>query len=238
MKIIKQIEQNRCIWFDRDCWEQCPDDFFSPFYWKQQHAVVGQAKGRGQALFFQHQNQSYVLRHYHRGGMVGKLSHDRFLYLGKRLSRCRQEFMLLCELVRLGLPGPIPVAARMVREGLFYRADLITKRIPKARDLSELLVKQRLSVDVWREVGRVIRRFHDAGIDHSDLNIHNIMLDHQEQVWVIDLDKSHRRSKGKWQQDNLERLLRSLNKERQRMPHWYWLDSDWQILMQGYQGLK
>lgn len=238
MKIIKQVEQNRCIWFDRDYWEQCPDEFFSSFYWKQQHAVLGKAKGRGQALFFQYQDESYVLRHYHRGGMVGKLNRDRFFYLGKRLSRCRQEFMLLCDIARLGLPGPIPVAARIVRDGLFYRADLITKRIPKASDLSELLVKQRLSVDVWLEVGRVIRRFHDAGIDHSDLNIHNIMLDQQGQVWIIDLDKSHRRSKGKWQQANLDRLLRSLNKERQRMSHWYWLDSDWQILMQGYQGIK
>lgn len=237
MKIIKNIEQDNYIWFDQDIWKECPAEFFSPSYWKQQHAVVGQAKGRGQAVFFQYQDQQYVLRHYRRGGMVGNISQDRYFYLGRHRSRCWQEFHLLSEIVKRGLPAPVPIAARMVRDGLFYQADLITLRIPHARDLSQLLVKQRLSVDVWQQVGYVIREFHDAGVDHSDLNIHNIMLDKDGQVWIIDLDKSHLRKKnGRWAKANLERLYRSLEKEQQRMDHWYWLKSDWQALLQGYLG--
>ncbi|MFM2481331.1 3-deoxy-D-manno-octulosonic acid kinase [Celerinatantimonas sp. YJH-8] len=237
MKIIKNTEPHSCIWFDGDLWSECPSQFFDPSYWRQQRAVVGQAQGRGQAVFFQHAESQYVLRHYRRGGMVGNISHDRYLYLGAAQSRCWQEFHLLSEIVKRGLPAPVPVAARLVRDGLFYRADLITQRIRHAQDLSELLVTQRLSVEIWQQVGFVIRQFHKAGVDHSDLNIHNIMLDREGKIWIIDLDKSRLRKKtGHWAKANLERLYRSLEKEQQRMAHWYWLKSDWQALLQGYLG--
>lgn len=239
MNIIKQAGKNCRIWFDGDIWQQCPMDFFDPLYWKNQHAIIGQAKGRGQVVFFSYQEQSFVLRHYRRGGLVGQLfSDDRYFFTGKKRSRPWREFALLGKLNQLGLPAPVPVAIRLIREGLFYRADLITRLIPNARDLSTLLVHQRLSSAVWLQVGRVIRQFHDAGVDHSDLNIHNIMLDENGKIWIIDLDKSCiRKPAFSWQRANLERLYRSLEKERQQLPHWYWLKSDWALLKKGYQGV-
>ena len=235
MNIVKQVTQRTHIWFDADIWADCPEEFFDPHYWKQQHAIVGTASGRGETVFFQHQEQQFVLRHYRRGGMVGKVSNDRYFYLGASMSRCYREFQLLGLIQQQGLPAPRPVAIRLVRDGLWYRADLITQRIEKAQDLSQLLARQRLPVSVWEQVGQVIRRFHDAGIEHIDLNIHNIMLDAEQRVWLIDFDKGRqRRPNYYWSKANLDRLLRSLEKERQRMPHWYWLNSDWLALLQGY----
>lgn len=238
MNIIKQAEKNCRIWFDGDIWEHCPEEFFEPRYWQNQHAIIGQAKGRGQVVFFSHQDQSFVLRHYRRGGLVGRvISEDRYLFTGKKRTRPWREFSLLGQINELGLPAPKPVAIRLIKEGLLYRADLITQLIPNSNDLSRLLVRQRLSSEIWLQVGRVIRQFHDAGVDHSDLNIHNIMLDEEEKIWIIDLDKSRiRKPAASWQRANLERLYRSLEKERQQLPHWYWLKSDWALLKQGYQG--
>ena len=75
-----------------------------------------------------------------------------------------------------GLPVPTPIAARYRRRGLFYRADLITQRIENSEPLAARLLKGPLSLTQWIAVGRCIRRFHDAGVCHADLNAHNILL--------------------------------------------------------------
>ena len=41
---------------------------------------------------------------------------------------------------------------------------------------------------------------------------------------------------GNWQQANLERLLRSFNKESQLHTSFYFVPENWQALMNGYQG--
>jgi len=63
-----------------------------------------------------------------------------------------------------------------------------------------------------KRVGTTVRRFHDAGLDHVDLNARNLLVDPQGKVWLIDLDRCRRRQPGKWQEANLERLQRSLAK--------------------------
>lgn len=238
MKIIKHKEDDNLIWFDKETWDNCPNDFFEPEFWQRQHAIVGRSHGRGEVIFFTHHEQSFVLRHYCRGGVIGNwISRDKYLFCGTAFSRCVQEFQLLNRLVEKGLPTSRPAAIRLQRTGLIYSADLITHQIPQALDLSQLLIRQRLSSRIWKKVGAVIRQFHDAGLDHSDLNIHNILLDEQEQVWLIDVDKSRlRKPVRKWQMRNMERLYRSLEKERQRLPNWYWLKSDWVLLVKGYEG--
>lgn len=57
---------------------------------------------------------------------------------------------------------------------------------------------------------------HDLGINHTDLNIHNILMDEQEKFWIIDFDKCFQQSGESWKQGNLERLKRSFEKEAQR----------------------
>jgi 3-deoxy-D-manno-octulosonic acid kinase len=58
----------------------------------------------------------------------------------------------------------------------------------------------------------MIKRFHQAGLDHVDLNARNILVDPHGKPWLIDLDRCRLRAAGKWQEANLSRLARSIQK--------------------------
>jgi 3-deoxy-D-manno-octulosonic acid kinase len=74
---------------------------------------------------------------------------------------------------------------------------------------------------------------HLAQVNHTDLNIHNILLDKQSKVWIIDFDKCYQQTGDKWKEDNLKRLLRSFHKELKKR-HIKWQIIDWQDLLNGY----
>ncbi len=206
---------------------------FEPAAWRRRGQLLGSAQGRGETAFVGDGTHEYVLRHYRRGGLPGRLVRDHYLWFGLENTRAWREWHLTAELFRLGLPVPRPVAARVERDGLFYRADLITVRIPAARSLAQALHDGPLPEAQWRAIGACIRRFHAAGVDHADLNAHNILLAGGE-VFLIDFDRGRLRAAGRWQQRNLARLLRSLRKLYNESLEIAFSDSDWQALLAGY----
>lgn len=194
--------------------------------------------GRG-AVRLQRQNgREFVLRHYRRGGLVGRLVHDRYLRAPLPATRGLAELALLQRLRGFGLPVPRPAAARCVPAGLFYRADILLERLQAAEDLSALLQRAPLPAFDWRAVGAAIARMHAAGVFHADLNCHNLMRDARGRIWIIDFDRCALRAPGGWQAQNLERLRRSLRKERGRLATWHWDDGDWAPLLQGYEATR
>lgn len=212
-------------------------------YWRNNSAIIGSAQGRGTTWFVQYNSskkqhnieQHWVLRHYFRGGLIGKVINDKYLYTGQKNTRAAQEYQLLNLLQELSLPAPKPVAYRVIKQGPFYQADLLSTRIEHAQDLVAVLSDRTINNNVWLEIGRVIRRFHNAGIYHHDLNSHNILLDKQDKVWLIDFDRGEQRTiAAPWQQANMARLLRSFEKEQARLTTFYWQKSDWQLLLEGY----
>lgn len=172
--------------------------------------MIGEAPGRGASLFLDAGTEEWVLRTYRRGGLIARLSEQHYVWTGLERSRAFRECRLTAELFDQGLPVPRPVAAGVTRHGLTYRAALITVRIPGARALAELLVSGEADDDLLNRVGTTIRRFHDAGLDHVDLNARNLLVDPKGKVWLIDLDRCRLRPKGAWQAGNLARLERSL----------------------------
>ena len=64
----------------------------------------------------------------------------------------------------------------------------------------------------WAVAGRCIRRFHDAGVRHADLNANNIMLDGRGGAWLLDFDRGRVQRPGPWREQVLARLARSLEK--------------------------
>ncbi|KOO12245.1 3-deoxy-D-manno-octulosonic acid kinase, partial [Vibrio xuii] len=104
---------------------------------------------------------------------------------------------------------PRPIAARAIKSGISYRADLLSEKVPNARDLVSILEERPLDAAVYRKIGDEIRKMHHAQVNHTDLNIHNILLDNNEQVWLIDFDKCYQQSGDAWKQDNWDRLKRS-----------------------------
>jgi 3-deoxy-D-manno-octulosonic acid kinase len=168
--------------------------------------------GRGSAWILDRGGSGqWVLRHYRRGGVPGRMVRDRYLWMGLGLSRPWREWRLLDSLYKEGLPVPQPVAARVERRGLFYRGDLITRRIPGASSLAERLTGDSARIP-WASIGRCLHRFHQAGVCHADLNAHNVLLDASDTVYLIDFDRGTRREGGAWTSGNLARLKRSLDK--------------------------
>lgn len=207
-----RMDANGAILFDAAVSPQVDADWFVPEHWRERGALRSQTGGRGGVQLIATPAGECVLRHYRRGGMVAALMGDRYLWRGADATRCFAEFRLLVEIARLGLPGPAPVAARYRRHGLFYRADLITRRIADARTLAECLAAGRLDAELAREAGALVARFHRAGIWHADLNAHNVLVT-SPALYLIDFDRGCLRPPAEgWRLANLERLHRSLVK--------------------------
>ena len=221
-------------------------DAFSPAmldgaYWQERNAIVGSAQGRGTTWFIATENsknvtRNWVLRHYYRGGLIGKVINDQYLFTGMEKTRAASEFSLLKTIRSLGLPAPKPVAFRVAQHGLFYRADLLSSRIENASDLVGILTENAIDDTLWFEIGKIIKSFHQHGIYHHDLNAHNILVDDNNKVWLIDFDRGEQReNKNKWPEQNMARLLRSFRKESIRVANFHWREKNWQALLNGYQ---
>ncbi len=236
IRILKSAGQVCC--FDPSLAPDFSPEYFSAEYWQQQHAITGESHGRGVTWFLQYHTAQWVLRHYWRGGLIGRYIPDQFCFTGLRSSRAFAEFNLLQKLVEDELPVPRPVAARMVRQGWYYRADILIERIPEAEDLVQILRREPISRETWQQIGQVLAQFHQAGVYHSDLNAHNILRDANGKIWLIDFDKSALRRPGRWQAKNLARLLRSLQKETALHSLFHWQNDDWQNLLVAYQSYR
>lgn len=221
------------ILYDAEIFGKIDMAFFDPKYWRARGELEGAARGRGTTWFVRHEDRRLVLRHYQRGGMLAPWLGDRYLWLGPDRTRAFAEWRLLAEMHRNGLPVPRPAAARVMRRGLYYRADLITVRISGARALSTLLADAMLGAERWRAIGRCLRRFHDRGICHADLNAHNVLLA-GETVHVVDWDRGRQREPGAWRRTNLARLKRSLDKLAAQRSGFHFSLADWQELLAAY----
>ncbi|MEM6303260.1 MAG: 3-deoxy-D-manno-octulosonic acid kinase [Pseudomonadota bacterium] len=208
---------------------------FDPEWLSTAGLLKGSSAGRYAAHFFSYAGHEMVLRHFHRGGLMGRLNRDLYLRLGARRSRAFREFELLAEMHRAGLPVPMPVAARYQPLGPFYRADIITRRIAGAEPLQDVLTRAPVSPALWRSIGAEVQAMHDFGVDHSDLNCRNILVGAGDTVWLIDFDKCRKRPPGAWRQANLDRLQRSLVKSSASLAAFHWQREDWAALLEGYQ---
>jgi 3-deoxy-D-manno-octulosonic acid kinase len=223
-----------------DALERPPEPWmFDPESLRQRGYCTGQSTGgRGQVLFCDPPipgcGGHWALRHYLRGGAVARVLGDRYLWTGLKRSRPWREFMLSRAMRDEGLPVPRPVAARLTRVGFYSRADLITQRIPDARSLHQRLREGSIGAEDWHRVGAGIRRFHDAGYCHADLNSRNILIDVCDRVWLIDWDRGCWRAQGSWTRRNLERLQRDLEKRRRLHQDWQYAEPDFEHLLDGY----
>jgi 3-deoxy-D-manno-octulosonic acid kinase len=187
------------------------EEIFTAEYWSARNAITARAGGRGGVLFIGDDRRRWVLRHYYRGGLIGKLIRDVYLWRGAEQTRAFKEWRLLYELRAKTFAVPVPVATRYVRSGLWYRADLITEALPPGRTLAQAIAGATLTDEVWRKVGAAVARLHKAGVHHADLNAHNIVLG-EAQVFVLDFDRGRIRARGTWEQAVVSRLQRSLEK--------------------------
>ncbi|MEE8556367.1 MAG: lipopolysaccharide kinase InaA family protein [Myxococcota bacterium] len=162
---------------------------------------------------------SIVLRRYRHGGLLGGVT--RGLLLGLR--RPLAELDVSARAEALGAPVPHVVCVILWPvAGPLWSAMIGTREEPYAEELLAVWARHPPGHERYallRRVGAAIRRLHDAGVLHPDLQVRNILLcpETPERIVVIDLDRARLRAarslRPAARATNLARLIRSAIKE-------------------------
>lgn len=148
--------------------------------------------GRGPVARFTLEGIPAVGKRALHGGLVGPLLGG--LYLGRR--RALDQLRASVRLAQAGVPTPEILAVGSRRVAGFLRAQAIVAReIAGARNLHEL-AGERLTASRRREIldrtAVVLRDMHDAGFEHADLNLANLVWGKGgagETLFVVDLER-------------------------------------------------
>jgi len=133
-----------------------------------------------------------LLKKLHRGGLLGPLWRARF----PGLRRLVANLELPVEARRRGVATPPPVAL-LLREGPpgLYQGWLAMEEIPGSIDLGRRFRSGDPPGSVALDAAmRVVRGMHDAGVEHPDLNLGNLLVREEggrpPEAWVVDLDRA------------------------------------------------
>lgn len=213
MNHVINKEKSWAVVHDASLLDDPGPDYFSVDFWRSRNAVKGEAIGRGSAWFIEAPHGPVVLRHYLRGGWAATFSRQSYFFTGVSNSRPFREYHVLVELYAKGLAVPRPIAALCQHRGVVATGAIMTACIAHSRTLADIISGGSPVEEIWTKVGKCIRKFHDAGVWHADLNARNILSDTDHKVFLIDFDRS-RFNPGKPVdgEDNLNRLKRSLLK--------------------------
>ncbi|HEY4218827.1 MAG TPA: lipopolysaccharide kinase InaA family protein [Gemmatimonadaceae bacterium] len=157
-----------------------------------------------------------VVRRNHHGGLIGGLRSDLFL----PPTRAPRELRTSEKLRAQGVPTPAMLGYAVYRAaGGFRRADIMTREVPHAVDLSTPLKSESAGerVRALSAAACLIRELNEAGARHHDLNVKNVLLEPSEDLvpkaLVLDVDRVTFGRKGAdVLEQNLARLLRSARK--------------------------
>jgi 3-deoxy-D-manno-octulosonic acid kinase len=222
--------------FDATLAASADEHWFEPERWPSSATKARVAGGRGGVIFLRAGDRRWVLRHYRRGGAVARLLDDRYVWTGEDRTRAFREWRLLRQLEAWHLPVPRAIAARYRRSALCYRADLITEELPSTVTLARTLEIADVDASLWRSIGACMRRFHERGVQHADLNAHNLLLGSDGVIYLLDFDRGRVRERGAWEDAVLARLQRSLVKVSRDLPAGRFDENDWRALLAGYGG--
>ncbi len=133
-----------------------------------------------------------VLRRLRHGGLFARWLGEAFL--GAR--RALRELAVNAELHAAGAPVPAPACVAAQRWwGPLWRCAIGTERVPRAAPLGELLAGKSdppRARSALEASARAIRRLHDRGGRHPDLNVRNLLVRESGDVIAIDLDRARR----------------------------------------------
>ena len=170
-------------------------------------------------------DESFVVREYWHGGMVGKIFRDLF-WDGMRPVR----ELSVCEVASRGGIKTTEIIAIIKCKvfGPLYKFRLVTKEITESIDLIELLLHSgenhlfEQKKQIIYELAKAVNDMHNVGIYHADLHLKNILVKSDSgggvNVYIIDLDKSKQYEKISFQRkmQNIMRLDRSVVKMRRK----------------------
>ena len=171
--------------------------------------------GRTRHALIEAEGEQYVLKSYRRGGALGFLNSNRYW----NYRRFLQELEVAAAAQESGVSTAELLG--LVLEPAGYgsiRAWMMSRYLPRVQPLYRFFGHERES-GVFRTAGELVARMHEAGIDHPDLHLGNIVgvVDgDQPRAYMLDWDRAVRRDPGTWDYDNLLRLWRSVQKARKQ----------------------
>lgn len=133
-------------------------------------------------------SQTFVIKEYKRGGLVGHLLGNLHLRTGPGRAAGELDFLIRASKAGIAVPEPVGV----IEEGGFiYRTWLILREIPKAQSLAELGKADSELIDKFiDEAATLISKLIKAKIFHVDLHPGNVLVDSSSKVLLLDFDKA------------------------------------------------
>jgi hypothetical protein len=162
--------------------------------------------------------ESWVLKEYRRGGMVGRWNSSRYW----RRGRFFEELRVADLAERSGISTAEVLALILERAGFgSVRAWLLTRFLPGVKPLYAFFGHP-FESEVFHAAGEMVASMHRAGIDHPDLHLGNIVGSVDPDIararivaHIVDWDRARLRAQGSWNpHGNLLRLWRSVEKGR------------------------
>jgi len=153
-------------------------------------AAIGSGRG-GAARLVLPGGSRVVLKRMRRGGVMAPVWRERFPGTGRLLA----NLTVPMEAISRGVPTPEPVAMLMM-EGprRMFSAWIALTEITGTEDLLTRLRRPPApGIEEMRSVLETVRRTHDAGLRHRDLNLGNLLVGDGEEGWtvhIIDLDRA------------------------------------------------
>jgi 3-deoxy-D-manno-octulosonic acid kinase len=186
------------------------------------HTLFGSAikRGRGSAPIVTVEGGTQaILRRYRHGGTLAGLTGKLFFGPGRAL----KELDVTARAEALGAPVPHPLLLTLWPvAGPLWSAIIGTRMEDQSVELLQALreAPDRAKLRyLLREAGSAVRRLHDAGVEHRDLQLRNILVTQEEnrRIVVVDLDRARFHARGTMATSkrarNLGRLARSALKE-------------------------
>lgn len=154
----------------------------------ERSSIGKRAAGRGSvARLALDSGRALIVKKYRRGGLLAGLLPDLFLTTQRMLADLEASALALAR----GVPSAQAVGLMFERRfGPLQAAYLFTEEIQGSVTLAEALSRSPSgwgAIQLAREATLAVRRLHDAGIDHRDLNLGNILV-REPEVFLIDLD--------------------------------------------------
>ena len=149
------------------------------------------ASGRGAtAIFARAEGPSWRLKRMRRGGAAAPLWRDRYPSAGRLVAILASS----SEAIRRGIAGAAPVALLLTRDAAgLVRGYAAFEEIEGAEDLASRVRRRALTRADLAAAMAAIRRLHDQGIAHPDLNLGNVLVRSRgeaTEAFIIDLDRA------------------------------------------------
>jgi 3-deoxy-D-manno-octulosonic acid kinase len=183
---LETVERGRSFGLVRREWRDVVEPLFGAK--RMGHSLGG---GRGTTSRIPTDHGDLVLRRLRRGGAMRWLGET---YFGLR-PRPLREFAILLRARRRGLPVPDPVAAVVERRlGIAYRGFVVMRDL--GGEPVSALIGGEPPAELLPLLALGLRQLHDAGLDHPDINLGNVLWiprSYGPRLAFVDLDRARLR---------------------------------------------